>query len=116
MPYGEIRHINLKEGMPYVEEARKRLRAAISRARIDRVDALIIIHGYGSSGVGGKIRTGIQQALRSMQSEGLIRAWVAGENWREDDPVSQWILERCSALDDDPDLDAGNKGMSVVLV
>ncbi len=102
--------------MPTVDEARRRFAEALRQARKDGASAIILIHGYGSSGVGGKIRTGIQSSLRMRQKEGLIRAFVTGENWRYGDPTTEWILNECPALDDDPDLDAGNKGMSVVLI
>ncbi len=112
----EIRHVNLKEGMPFVDEAIRRLTEALAKARRDRVDALILVHGYGSKGVGGKIRIGIQQELRILHATGHIRAWVAGENWDESDRMTRLIIEECPALEDDPDLGAGNLGMSIVLV
>jgi len=116
MPFSEVRHINLKEGMPYVDEAIKRLNDALSKARRDRVDALILVHGYGSKGVGGKIRVGIQQELRILQQTGHIRAWVAGEKWEEGNRTTDWIIQECPGLEDDPDLGAGNPGMSIVLI
>jgi hypothetical protein len=116
MSFGEILHINLKEGMPTVEEARFRLKRALDKAHREGALALILIHGYGSTGVGGKIRVAIQASLRMRQREGVIRCYVAGENWRCGDPASEFILQECPELEDDPDLEQGNRGMSVVLM
>jgi hypothetical protein len=112
----EIRHLNLKEGMPTVDQARRVFADALRSARRDGVSAMILIHGYGSQGVGGKIRIGIQSSLRQRQKEGLIRAFVPGETWAYGDPTSEWMIEQCPELDYDPDLGSGNPGMSVVLI
>ena len=53
--------INLEQGMPTVEQAKQRLIAELGRARASGTKAVKLIHGYGSSGVGGKLRIGIRQ-------------------------------------------------------
>lgn len=112
----EIRYVNLKQGMPYVDEAVSRLNSEIARAKRDHIEALILIHGYGSKGVGGKIRIGVQQELRILEASGNIRAWVSGENWNESNRIATNIIDECPALEDDPDLGAHNAGMSIVLI
>ncbi|RIK64261.1 MAG: hypothetical protein DCC65_14690 [Planctomycetota bacterium] len=45
----------LKEGMPTAEEARRRLSEALDEARGRGMAALKLVHGYGSSGAGGRV-------------------------------------------------------------
>ena len=74
-----------------------------------------IIHGYGSSGVGGALRHGIRKSLISPRKEGQIRAVVFGENWSVFDPTARAILEVCPELSKDRDLCNSNPGISIVL-
>lgn len=48
--------INLEAGMPTVELARSRLNQGLQSARMRGEKAVKIIHGYGSTGRGGKIK------------------------------------------------------------
>ncbi len=58
-----IKTVILKEGMPSVEQARARLNAEINAARQSGVKLLKIVHGYGSTGVGGDLRIALQSTL-----------------------------------------------------
>jgi hypothetical protein len=51
----EHRIVNLEKGMPLVEQALARLATELEQARLERCRLLTLIHGYGSSGRGGKI-------------------------------------------------------------
>jgi len=102
--------------MPTVEEARQRLSIAFAKARQDKCVALKLIHGYGSSGVGGGLRVGIRKSLRKRRKKGEIHNYVFGENWSIFDEVTRDILENHSALKRDNDLDRGNEGISIVVM
>ena len=52
----KIKTINLKKGMPFVDEALDTLSVELDLARSQGVKVLRVIHGYGSSGTGGKIK------------------------------------------------------------
>lgn len=54
MPVSKIITLNIKSDMPTVEEARKRLLTELQRAKAKGAKAMKLIHGYGSSGVGGR--------------------------------------------------------------
>ena len=69
-----IKTVNLKEGMPSVEEARARLTTEIHAARQAGLKVLKIVHGYGSTGVGGDLRFALQATLRQMAAKKEIRA------------------------------------------
>lgn len=111
-----IRNVNLKSGMPTVEEARSRLNAEIDKARQRGDHVLKLIHGYGSSGVGGKLKDAIRSSLRRRRKEGKIRSFVAGEQWGAFDDVTNEILGECPQLDRDPDLNNYNEGITIVLM
>jgi len=48
-------------------------------SEIGKVTAVKVIHGYGSSGVGGALRQGIRKSLISRRKEGSVKAVVFGE-------------------------------------
>ena len=111
-----VRTVNLKSGMPTVDEARSRLIDEIDNASQRGDHVLKLIHGYGSSGVGGKLKDAIRSSLRRRRKEGKIRSFVAGENWSAFDKVTNEILEACPQLDKDSDLNRQNEGITIVLL
>lgn len=107
---------HIKEGRPTVDEARKRLAAELDKARAAGASAVKVIHGYGSSGVGGALRDAIRTSLRKRKKEGRIRTFVAGEKWDLFDPAARELLDACPALARDPDLNRYNEGVTLVLL
>ena len=53
-----LREVNLEAGKPLVDQAIKRLTFELSHSRALGCTVLKIIHGYGSSGTGGRISDG----------------------------------------------------------
>jgi hypothetical protein len=111
-----IKTVILKEGMPSVEQARARLRGEIQIAQQTGVKVLKLVHGYGSSGVGGDLRIALQSTLRQMVSAREIRECIYGENWRTSDERTWDALKRMPELKSDSDLGKGNKGITIVLL
>lgn len=111
-----IKTVNLEKGMPTVEEARKRLINEIETARKQGVTALKVIHGYGSSGTGGKLRTAIQKSLVERRNKKQIRACVFGEKWSIFNPEAIKVLDECEELSRDSDLGNCNEGITIVLL
>ncbi len=105
-----------KEGMPSVEQARARLHGEIQSARQSGVKVLKLVHGYGSTGVGGDLRIALQSTLRQMAAAGEIRDCIYGESWRKSDERSWELLKRMPELKADSDLGKGNKGITIVLL
>ncbi len=108
--------MNLKSGMPTVDEARSQLNTEIDKARQRGDHVLKLIHGYGSSGVGGKLKGAIRSSLRRRRKEGKIQSFVAGEKWSVFDEVTNEILEKCPQLSKDSDLNNHNQGITIVLM
>lgn len=111
-----VKTVILKEGMPSVEQARARLNSEIQNARQSGVKVLKLVHGYGSTGVGGDLRVALQATLRQMAAKGEIRECIYGENWRTSNERTWELLKKMPELKEDIDLGKGNKGMSIVLL
>jgi hypothetical protein len=92
------------------------LKAELEQCRSRKVAALKVIHGYGSSGVGGALRQGIRKSLISRRKEKVIKAVVFGENWSIFDPSTRLMLDQCPELSKDRDLFGSSPGISVVLL
>jgi hypothetical protein len=112
----KVRVLVIKAGMPTIQEARARLNAEIDKARGSGIIVLKIIHGYGASGVGGKLRDAVRRSLQRRQTEGRIRSFVIGENWAAVEERARELLEQCPELRRDPDLNRYNEGITFVLL
>ena len=111
-----IKTIDLKSDMPSVNEALERLRREIASAQREKIELLKVIHGYGSSGVGGDIRIAVQKRLHEMAEEGQIRGCIFGEDWGKGDEATWKLLRDRTELKEDPDLGRRNKGMTIVVL
>ena|SRR5215472_7220101 len=111
-----IKIINLEDGIPKVEAARLRMHHEIHTARRQGYVAVKLIHGYGSSGVGGALRIELQKELRRQADAGSLSAVIAGEEWRVSDESSWKLLQRYPEWKQDSDLGKGNKGITIVLL
>lgn len=108
--------VNLEEGMPTVEQARLRMHYELQAARQDGFIAVKLIHGHGSTGVGGTLRTELQKDLRQAVQEGAIKTFIAGEDWRISDPTAWDLLKHFPEWKKDSDLGRKNQGISIVVL
>jgi hypothetical protein len=113
---GILKTVNLEEGMPSIPQARARMASELQSARHSAISVLKIIHGYGSSGVGGELRIALQSTLRQMAQRGEIRACIYGENWRESDESAWELVKRIPTLKADRDFGKGNRGITIVVL
>lgn len=109
-----VMHFDIKTPMPSVSVARERLSARIGEAQRSGTAILKIIHGYGSSGVGGKLRVALRKALENLAAEGRVGRIVHGENWNIFDPGTQALLQAYDELSGDEDLGQYNVGITIV--
>lgn len=113
---GKIHEINLKAGMPRVQEALAAMEQALARARSGGIAVIKFIHGYGSSGVGGDIRIAVQKQLHQMETAGLVRACIFGEDWSASDARTWALLKARPELKADAHLGKKNRGITVVVI
>jgi hypothetical protein len=112
----ELMLVNLEECMPKVEQAKMRLDFAIQNGRARNVIVLKVIHGYGSSGVGGRIKIAVKETLTVRKRQGGIKLFVNGEDWTIFNEKTREILERCPSLRRDNDLENYNPGITIVML
>ena len=114
MKSGGVREFNVKATMPTVEEARHLLLDELASAKAGGVRVLKVIHGYGSSGVGGKLRGALRRMLALRKQEGSIRGFIPGEDWNLFNEEARALCDRHPALRDDPDYSRENPGITIV--
>jgi hypothetical protein len=112
----EIYEVNLEDGYPTVAVALKYVEHAFSRAKAYKYPAVKLIHGYGSSGNGGKIKIAVQKELARYKSAGKIREFTAGENFSPFDATTQRIIAAYPDITHDSDYFRTNPGITVVLM
>lgn len=110
-----MKTVNLKSDMPQVDEALQRLERELALARQDKISMLKIVHGYGSTGVGGDIRVAVQRRLHELAQHGHIRACIFGENWSRSDEITWKLLQSHPHLKSDRDLGGRNPGITIVV-
>lgn len=111
-----LKAIDLEAGMPHVEAARLRMEHELHAAKKQGYAAVKLIHGYGSSGIGGTLRLELQKELARMADRGVIHAFIAGENWRVSDETTWPLLQRYPEWKKDQDLGRSNKGITIVML
>jgi hypothetical protein len=111
-----LKLVNLEAGMPSVPQARSRLSSEIRVAQQSGVRVLKLVHGYGSTGVGGDLRIALQSTLRQMAQAKEIRDCIYGENWRKSDERSWALIKLWPELKSDSDLGRGNRGITLVVL
>ena len=109
-----IRVVNIKGDMPTVDEARRELVAAIDRARLDGVQVIKLIHGYGSTGVGGALRNALRKSLLKRRKEGVVKSIVHGEKWGVFDEGARILRNRYAFLHKDADYNRQNSGITMI--
>ena len=108
--------VSLKQDMPLVQEALSRLDRELAIARREGYGLVKLIHGYGSTGVGGEIRVAVQKRLREMSDRGQIRNCIFGEDWAKSDERTWKLLGAHPDLKQDHDLGRKNLGITVVVL
>ena len=111
-----IAAINLEEGMPAVEDAVSRMNLGIQETKVSGTKVIKLIHGYGSTGTGGKIRISIRYELENMKKRKLIRDYIPGEDFGPFDESSRRLTERDRTITKDPDYGRGNHGVTIVVI
>jgi hypothetical protein len=109
-----IRTFNVEAGLPTLDEARRLVIAEINRAKREGVKVLKVIHGYGSSGTGGRLCIGLRKSFGLRKKEGVIKDFIAGEDFSIFNEPTLTVLEAVPDLRGDSDLDATNEGVTII--
>ena len=106
--------VKLKENNPTVDEAMQRLSNEILAARKGNIKVIKIIHGYGSSGVGGAIKSALLYRLRGLKKDANIKSYTTGEEHNEFAGSRNYLLNKYPELKETWTEDRGNPGITFI--
>ena len=116
-PAGYIhKTINLEVGRPLLEIALNQMSEAVADAKRNGISVLTLIHGYGSSGKGGVIRTECRKMLDFMKTKGQIKDFIRGEDFNKRLAPIKNLLRRYPELNFHQHLNRENKGITLVVL
>ncbi len=78
MKYTEL---NIKENMPPSQEAMSYLKSSLERFKREKIECVLVIHGYGSTGKGGVIHDKARQWLKAQERNGKVKSVISGEDF-----------------------------------
>jgi len=113
---GTLREVNIKSGMPTVDDAIRRITYNIKNAGVFGVTAIKFVHGYGSTGKGGAIRTESRKYLDRLKTRGQIKGYITGEDFSIFDEATRKAFLVCDELRRDSDIERHNNGITIVIL
>ena len=113
---GILREVNIKSGLPTVDEAIRRITYNLKNAGPLGVSAIKFIHGYGSTGAGGGIRVEARKYLERQKARGQIKDYITGEAFSIFDESTRKAFLVCDDLRRDSDLERHNNGVTIVIL
>ena len=111
-----LKEVNIKEDMPTASDAVKRVTYNLRNGKTLGFTVIKLVHGYGSSGRGGKIRSEVRRYLAAQKRDALIRDFIPGETFSIFDPATRSALAICDELRRDSDLERHNNGITIVVL
>lgn len=112
----EYKTLNLKEFMPTVEQALAMIEIELKICKKEGIKVLKIIHGYGSSGVGGEIRRALPNWAKRSIKKKLFKDFIRGEQWLSDQERMKKVQQLCPEIVGDVDLYHSNSGLSLIII
>ncbi len=110
-----MKTFDIKSDMPTTAEAGVRL-ANIIRTSNGKDKVIKIVHGYGSTGVGGSIKKTVHASLRNRVRSGEIKAYIPGEAFSHPMGFDEIIQTYASLLKSDSDYRKMNDGITFVIL
>ena len=108
--------INAKENFPSADCAVFNVEREIELSEKLGVNAIIVIHGYGSHGKGGAIKKELHLALTKLRHNGVIINFFKGEQWGESNLEIKELKLQEPELILHPLLNNLNSGVTVVWI
>lgn len=117
IPHSDTMVLNLKLDSPSAEEALEKLTIGLRRASEVGIKVMILIHGYGASGEGGKIKWAVHDALDNNYFSDRVDEYYFGEQVALGSDAYHALLRRRSGLKAYlKHFKEGNAGMTVLLL
>lgn len=70
-----VRKVDIAHSGQTVAEAMERLKVEVTNARRDRETVLLVVHGFGASGVGGAIKAALSTELPRLATQHGFKAY-----------------------------------------
>lgn len=99
-----------------VQQALSRLESELATSRSLGCKVLTLIHGYGSSGVGGAIKEAVLQQLHYLKHQGRIKQVIPGEHFEGRSGRGRQLLRQYPFLSEHRDLNRANPGITLVIL
>ena len=109
----KVIELNIEYGHPTVSSALKKLKDSLATYKRQGTKAVIVIHGYGSTGTGGRIKTAVRRTLAERSLKGIVRCFVGGEDWIQN---KRSFLNICGSLSKYESRIANNGGITVIIL
>ena len=117
IPHSDTMVLNLKLDSPSAEEALEKLTIGLRRASEVGIKVMILIHGYGASGEGGKIKWAVHDALDNNYFSDRVDEYYFGEQVAFGSDAYHALFRRRSGLKAYlKHFKDGNAGMTVLLL
>ena len=117
IPHSDTMVLNLKFDSPSAEEALDRLTTGLRRASEVGIKAIILIHGYGASGEGGRIKWAVHDALENNYFSDRVDEYHYGEQTGFGSEAYHALLRRRPGLKSYlKHFKEGNAGMTVLIL
>jgi hypothetical protein len=117
IPHSDTMVLNLKFDSPSAQEALDRLTIGLRRASEVGIKAIILIHGYGASGEGGKIKWAVHDALENNYFSDRVDEYHFGEQTAFGSEAYHALLRRRPGLKAYlKHFKEGNAGMTVLIL
>jgi hypothetical protein len=109
--------LNLKDGQPSVEGALEKLTDYLHKSENLGIKAIVLIHGYGSSGEGGQIKRAVHHALDNSYFSDRVDEYFYGEHVPYGSPAYQTLTKKRPRLKIHLEkFKSGNAGITVLLL
>jgi len=110
-----MKSFDIKSDMPTALEASKRL-ANYIRIYTGNEKVIKIVHGYGSTGVGGAIKQMVHTSLKTKVLNKEIKAYIPGEAFSKMMGFDEVIQTYSNLIKSDSDYKKGNDGITYIIL
>lgn len=108
-----MKTFDIKSSMLPLKEALEELQTVLKLTANEKI--IKIIHGYGSTGVGGKIKKGVHQRLKELKSTHKIASFIPGEAFDSMLGFDEEIRKYRDLLRQDSDYLKANPGITYII-
>ena len=107
---------DIKSDMPDVLEAGRRLASIIREAKRKRYKVIKILHGYGSTGKGGRIKIHVRKSLNKRKNNNDIKSYIPGEAFSMMMGFDEEIMKYKHLIKSDSDYMKMNDGITYIIL